>query len=242
MPKIVISYRRQDSEAIAGRIRDRLVGHYGGESVFMDIDSIPYGVDFRAQIQEALRNTDVLVAVIGPRWTGAGRGRRARIREDNDPVRVEVERALASGIPVVPVLVNGARMLKVTDLPESLVDLSYRNAAEVDAGRDFHQHVDRLIRSLDQILPNAAVSKPPVAAAAEAPPMPVDKGRTVSEPAAENQSDPPPTPSREQRSNPSRPTSARPSTCREKTSFLAMVPHRSPHPFGGGGDGRPCSS
>src|SRR5262245_42428174 len=112
MPKIVISYRRQDSEAIAGRIRDRLVGRYGAESVFMDIDSIPYGLDFRVQIEEALRYTDVLVAIIGPKWTGVSRGRRARIREDNDPVRVEVERALISGIAVVPVLVNGAKMPK----------------------------------------------------------------------------------------------------------------------------------
>src|SRR5262245_31066704 len=109
MPKIVIPYRRQDSEAIAGRIRDRLVGRYGSDSVFIDIDSIPYGVDFRVQIEEAPRYTDVLVAVIGPKWTGVSRGGRARIRQDNDPARVEVERALTSGIAVVPVLVNGAK-------------------------------------------------------------------------------------------------------------------------------------
>jgi hypothetical protein len=51
MPKIVISYRRQDSEAIAGRIRDRLAGHYGAESIFMDIDNIPFGTDFREHIR-----------------------------------------------------------------------------------------------------------------------------------------------------------------------------------------------
>ena len=47
MPKIIISYRRSDSDAIAGRIRDRLAGYYGDDSIFMDIDNIPFGMDFR---------------------------------------------------------------------------------------------------------------------------------------------------------------------------------------------------
>jgi len=41
MANIIISYRRSDSAAIAGRIRDRLAEHYGADAVFMDIDSIP---------------------------------------------------------------------------------------------------------------------------------------------------------------------------------------------------------
>jgi hypothetical protein len=154
--KIVISYRRQDSEAITGRIRDRLAGQYGGESVFMDIDSIPFGLDFREQIEHALRHTDILIAIIGPRWARGGKGGRSRINEENDPVRVEVETALRRGIPVVPILVNGATMPKPTELPDGLKELSFRNAAAVDSGRDFHQHMDRVIRSMDQILVNRA--------------------------------------------------------------------------------------
>jgi hypothetical protein len=156
--KIVISYRRQDSEAITGRIRDRLAGQYGGESVFMDIDSIPFGLDFREQIEHALRHTDILIAIIGPRWARGGKGGRSRINEENDPVRVEVQTALQRGIPVVPILVNGATMPKPTELPDGLKELSFRNAAAVDSGRDFHQHMDRVIRSMDQILLNRAKS------------------------------------------------------------------------------------
>src|SRR5216684_845841 len=178
MPKIVISYRRQDSEAITGRIRDRLAGHYGAESIFMDIDNIPFGTDFREHIRQVLTQTDIVIAIIGPRWTGAGRGRPARIREPTDPVRIEVERALEHGTPLVPVLVNGAHMPKPEDLPDTLQDLSYRNAAEVDSGRDFHQHLDRLIRSLDQILatmPSAA------SGAAETHEAPADHGARAPE-------------------------------------------------------------
>jgi hypothetical protein len=156
MTKIIISYRRQDSEAITGRIRDRLANQYGNDSIFMDIDSIPLGVDFRDHIGEALRETDILIAVIGPKWLGTQKGGRTRIREESDPVRVEVEKALERGIIVIPVLVNNATMPKSSELPDRLVELSYRNAATVDSGRDFHQHVDRLIRSIDQILSNRA--------------------------------------------------------------------------------------
>jgi hypothetical protein len=152
MPKIIISYRRSDSDAIAGRIRDRLAARYGERSIFMDIDNIPFGADFREHIQNAIIQNDLLLAVVGPQWAGQSDGDHRRIREELDLVRIEVETAIKQGIPVVPVLVNGAAMPKPEELPESLRDFSFRNAATVDSGRDFHQHVDRLIRSLDKLL------------------------------------------------------------------------------------------
>ena len=183
MPKIVISYRRQDSEAIAGRVRDRLAGHYGAESVFMDIDSIPFGIDFREHIWQVLSQTDVVVAIIGPKWIGARRGRPARIQEETDPVRMEIERALGHGIPVVPILVNGAHMPTPAELPDSLQNLRYRNAAQLDAGRDFHQHLDRLIRSMDQILSTASpVDRSSAALLAVKHVESADSGEAASEP------------------------------------------------------------
>ena len=152
MPKIIISYRRSDSDAIAGRIRDRLATHYGERSIFMDIDNIPFGADFREHIQNAIIQNDLLLAVVGPQWAGQSEGGRRRIGEELDLVRIEVETAMKQGIPVVPVLVNGAVMPKPSELPDALRDFSFRNAATVDSGRDFHQHVDRLIRSLDKML------------------------------------------------------------------------------------------
>ena len=46
MPRIFISYRRDDSAAHAGRLYDRLEGHFGQGQVFMDVDAIRPGVDF----------------------------------------------------------------------------------------------------------------------------------------------------------------------------------------------------
>src|SRR5882762_10276889 len=118
MTHITISYRRSDSDAIAGRIRDRLASHFGDESVFMDIDSIPFGFDFRDHIQEALAQNDILIAVIGPQWLGPGKGGSLRIMEETDPVRIEIETALKNGSAIIPVLVGGATMPEPADLPE----------------------------------------------------------------------------------------------------------------------------
>src|SRR6185295_6796757 len=131
VPNILISYRREDSDAIAGRIRDRVAGQYGESRIFMDIDSIPFGLGFRKQVQNALMRNDIVLAIIGPKWLGATRGGVARIADETDPVRIEVETALKRGIPVIPVLVNKAIMPKPGDLPEGLKELSFLNAAEV---------------------------------------------------------------------------------------------------------------
>ena len=117
----------------------------------MDIDSIPFGLDFRKQVQDALMRNDVVLAIIGPKWLGRTRAGSARINETTDPVRIEIEAALARGIPVVPVLVGRANMPREADLPESLKQLSYLNAAEVSSGRDFNQQMERLRRSIDSL-------------------------------------------------------------------------------------------
>lgn len=183
MPKIVISYRRVDSAAIAGRIRDRLVGHYGNASIFMDVEDIPLGTDFRAQIREVLLQGDALIAVIGPDWLGATKGGADRIQNESDPVRIEIETALKGGIRLIPVLVNNAQMPDAANLPDSLKDFAFLNAAEVDNGRDFHQHLDRLIQGLDILI---AKRSGKAAAAGAIPPAPA--GAPVTGRAAPQQS------------------------------------------------------
>jgi ketosteroid isomerase-like protein len=152
MPKgvimIAISYRREDSTSIAGRLHDRLRAEFGRENVFMDFDSIPYGVDFREHIAETLEKADIVIAVIGPRWLG-DRGESARRIDDaTDFVRLEVVGALQRGIPVIPILVDNTPMPRVDTLPSDLKPLVFRNALVLDAGIDFHNHVDRLIAGI----------------------------------------------------------------------------------------------
>ena len=82
-PKIVLSYRRTDA-AMAGRIFDRLVQHFGKSSLFIDIDNVPFGVDFRKHIDDALKTSDLLIAVVGRNWVGAQSDGKARIMNEAD--------------------------------------------------------------------------------------------------------------------------------------------------------------
>jgi len=151
-PRLVISYRRADSAAITHHIYDRLVARYGKQSVFLDIDDIPHAGDFRRHIRDALAQTDILVAVIGPQWLGARAEVPARIHDDDDPVRTEIELALDMHILIFPVLVEGGNMPHKRELPASFVGFTSLNAARVDTGTDFNHHVNRLIASMDAIL------------------------------------------------------------------------------------------
>ena len=161
MPKIAISYRRADSEAMTGRIFDRLIAHYGKEAIFRDIDDIPPGIDFRVHINQTLLKTHILLAIVGPQWLGmATDGSADRIQEESDPVRVEVETALRRRVPLIPVLIGSTKMPSSDLLPPSLKDFAFRNAVKVDTGQDFDYHMDRLIRSMDAILEQAPKSPP----------------------------------------------------------------------------------
>jgi hypothetical protein len=158
MPKIALSYRRADSDAITGRIFDRLQARYGRQSIFRDIDNIPVGVDFRAHINAVLDDSDMVLVIVGPRWT-SGRGTQSRLGNPADPVRIEVETALRKGTPVIPVLVGSTGMPKVEQLPDSLEDFAYRNGVRIDTGQDFDLHIERLIRAIDGISEAAAADR-----------------------------------------------------------------------------------
>src|SRR5262245_35720658 len=106
MRKLFISYRREDSQHITGRIYDRLVQEFGQPNVFKDVDSIPLGSDFRQVLNEAVSQCDALVAVIGESWLQVpDRAGKKRLDSKNDFIRVEIEAALERGIPVIPVVV-----------------------------------------------------------------------------------------------------------------------------------------
>ena len=148
MSKILISYRREDSADVTGRIYDRLIQVFP-QSVFRDVDSIPLGVDFRTYLDEQVAKCDVFLAVIGRDWMKAkGRKGKSRLEDPGDFVRIEIESALKRQIPVIPVLVQGAKIPEAARLPVSLQDVSYRNGIVVRPDPDFHKDMDRLIAHL----------------------------------------------------------------------------------------------
>jgi hypothetical protein len=151
-PRLFISYRREEAAGHAGRLYDAIATRFDDGNVFMDVDLAP-GVDFVAHITEAVASCDVLLVVIGPRWTGLSDDvGRPRLADPNDFVRLEVETALGRpDVAVIPVLVGGARMPGGEELPESLRELSRRNALELSDQR-WRYDVGRLLSTLSQLL------------------------------------------------------------------------------------------
>ena len=145
--KVFISYRRGDSAGYAGRVRDRLERELGCELLFMDVDAIPLGMNFSKVLHEEVAKCGVLLAVIGPTWSDARDeyGNR-RLDDPNDFVRVEIAAALQRNIPVIPILIDGARIPKAIELPDDLKELALRNGLEIHHA-SFQDDMDRLISS-----------------------------------------------------------------------------------------------
>ena len=153
--KILLSYRRADTGPTAGRLADRLKRRFGDRNVFIDVDNIPFGTDFRTHIQQTIESCDVVLVVIGQAWVGEKEGRR-RLDEAEDHLRIEVEAALQAGAIVIPVLVDRAAIPQVKDLPQSIKALPFLNAAPLDTGRDFNVHAARIEEAIAKAVIRAA--------------------------------------------------------------------------------------
>jgi hypothetical protein len=115
---------------------------------------------FREHIRASIEDSDVLMVVVGPRWMGGSRHGHPRIHAETDYVRIEVEAALNRHIPVIPLLVGGADMPQPSQLPENIREFAYRNAVQIDSGRDFDHHMNGLIRATDKILLSTQTNAP----------------------------------------------------------------------------------
>jgi hypothetical protein len=149
--RIFVSYRREDGSGYAGLLYETLSAEFGDANVFIDVDKLGLGLSFEEGIDEALATTDVLIAVIGRNWQNATdqRGRR-RLDDPNDYVRREIESALERKLRVIPVLAEGTSMPASDDLPESLKDLSLRQALEMGMGRRWKFDSQILIEALQR--------------------------------------------------------------------------------------------
>jgi chemotaxis protein histidine kinase CheA len=151
--RIFINYRREDSRADARSIYQRLERAFGSHKLFMDVDTIQKGRDFTKVLDDHLAQSDIMLAIIGKRWLGAEdeKGER-RLEDPKDFVRVEIARALERDIPVIPVLVDGARMPKGSELPDDLEALSRRQASIV-THENFALDLEGLVRDLTGLQP-----------------------------------------------------------------------------------------
>jgi hypothetical protein len=149
MPVIFISYRRSDTRHAAARIAERLEAHFGGNSVFRDIEQISPGAIFDDSIKDALRDAVVVLALIGDRWHGDGGPGDSRFHDESDLLRQEIAFALEHE-KLMPVLVDASRMPTVGELPTPLQKLT-RVQATFLRDHDFDTDVKRIIAKVDAL-------------------------------------------------------------------------------------------
>jgi TIR domain len=182
MNKIFISYRRDDAGDAAGRLSDHLTECFGRDSVFMDVDGIALGRDFREVIDETLGQCGVMLAVMGKTWlqNTDAKGNR-RIDQPGDFVRLEIGTALKRDIPVIPVRVQGAGIPSQNDLPDDLKDFAFRNAIELSQDRwrsDVQNLTEKLRPLMGELTPQPQA--PPVSSHVPPPPVPDEQQQTLT--------------------------------------------------------------
>jgi tetratricopeptide (TPR) repeat protein len=152
---IFINYRREESGHVAGRLHDSLAPTFGSKKLFMDVDNIPAGSDFADQLKSQVAACDAMLAIIGPNWLNAmDESGRRRLDNPDDFVAIEIEAALARKIPVIPVLVDGARMPKASELPDSLKPLAHRQAILI-RHENYRTDAEGLIAKMREALSHA---------------------------------------------------------------------------------------
>jgi hypothetical protein len=149
--KVFISYRRDDTAGHAGRIRDRLLPEVGREGVFIDVAAIRPGADFAKVLGDKVRECDVLLAMIGPRWIDArDEDGNRRLDSTGDYVRIEIATALKRNIPVIPILLDGVSIPKAEQLPNDLSGLVRRNGLHVRHA-SFDSDMEMLIAEIKRL-------------------------------------------------------------------------------------------
>lgn len=162
MSGVFISYRSRDGGFAAGLLYRGLVAEFGADEVFYAARVIPAGGFFDEALVAALRDCDALLAVIGPHWLTAAddQGNRKLDRPD-DWVRREISEALARQIPVIPLLVDGAKPPTAGQLPADISDLARCNVLRLAHEHGEQDALTALITHVRAAVPRLATVGPP---------------------------------------------------------------------------------
>lgn len=154
MPRVFISYRRDDAASDAARIAQALRDTLGKDDVFFDTSSIRAGAKWPDEIRQALAEASIVIVVIGPKWLTAGADEWGcrRIDQESDWVRNEVRIALADpGKTLIPVLVDNAKLPPPQALPACIGMLS--EAQKIDIRRDYWE--SDMVHFIHQVRPTS---------------------------------------------------------------------------------------
>lgn len=151
MPAIFLNYRRTDAHGTVRHLAEKLRASFGEDQVFRDCENLEAGVRFRNEIRDSIQSSTVVLVVIGPGWLDAkNEAGQRRIEQENDYVRFEIETALELGVTLIPVLVDGGRILHPEELPPSLRGLLDHQVQELTE-KHWRDDFEGLIATLERL-------------------------------------------------------------------------------------------
>jgi hypothetical protein len=158
---IFINYRSDDDSYAAPLLDDRLRAAFGDENVFKDSRSFDAGTDFPQELWRRLLSSRVLVVLIGPRWlTLTGPDGKQRLDHPDDYVRREIEAALLAKTRVIPVLLDGAKLPRVDQLPATVHGLNTRQAMHLRQ-RESEIDLPAIVKELSKWVTPKETGSPP---------------------------------------------------------------------------------
>jgi hypothetical protein len=147
--RVFISYRSSDGADKATALARDLDALFGQDQIFLDKDDLPAGSRWRDVIANTLHASPILLVLITPNYLAArdSAGNRCIERTD-DPVRDELEAALAANAHVIPLLCDGVTQTPpASDLPRPFDQLSERTWRRLRA-YDWREDLARLADDL----------------------------------------------------------------------------------------------
>jgi photosystem II stability/assembly factor-like uncharacterized protein len=144
-------HRRLDSQEAFARIQERLVKRFGARNVYFDIETMPYISGLPQHVRQKVRQCDAALVLVGNQGLQSSSADMRRALDDPyDIVRLEIEEAFDAGIPIIPVLLDGAPLPAPTELPATLARVPFLNGLVVESGSNFDIHVNRLIGAVKE--------------------------------------------------------------------------------------------
>jgi hypothetical protein len=150
-PAIFVSYRRADTEWVAGRLRQDLAEHFGSRRVFLDLEHIVPGDMWDRRIEDSLRQCRVGIVVVGGQWLDTAEGAaKPRLTEEDDVLRREIRTLLAENKPIV-VLMTPDAPAPPWPLPDDIARLNKFQAVTVTPGT-WTLVLEQVIRTIKPLL------------------------------------------------------------------------------------------
>lgn len=142
-PNVFVAYYHEDRRHIAKNIQAWFVLRYGADHVVTSRQIPPFVGSVEYYIREKLRDSDLLVIIIGPNWE--------RLMTDHatsgalDDVHLTIQIALETATPVILVYVDGMRNLREIDLPPTIRSMLRYPALTLSSAETLNAEVEHVL-------------------------------------------------------------------------------------------------